>query len=139
MRSAFGIQNTIVVLLLDVSKVSTLDLAFSWVRADLVLRPVYFSSVLNILYAIPVCMEKQQWKRMNGSQGAQPACMRNGPAFSVNNAMRWLGTPGMTNGGIAVSYIVAEVGKSPAHDQHCGDGVFNVEYFHGLFMPTNAM
>jgi len=40
---------------------------------------------------------------MNGSQGVSPAYMRNGLAFSVNSAMRWLETSGMTSGGSTAS------------------------------------
>lgn len=46
---------------------------------------------------------KQQWKRMNGSQGVQHAYMRNGPAFNVNSATKWRETYGMTSGGNTVS------------------------------------
>lgn len=51
---------------------------------------VYFSCLLHILYKTTVFMEKQQWKRMNGSQGAPLAYMHNGPAFSVSSVTRWL-------------------------------------------------
>jgi hypothetical protein len=40
---------------------------------------------------------------MNGLQGVPPAYMRSGPICSVNSAMRWQETSGMTNGGNIVS------------------------------------